>query len=53
MEARGAVERGDPLSSALQTRKFSPCSCQNAAGGEKTGKVDEMMDSIADSMMTK
>lgn len=42
------VERGEPLSSALSNHKcFTPILVHMLAAGEKTGKVDEMMDNIA------
>jgi type IV pilus assembly protein PilC len=42
------VEKGEPLSSALAKQKcFTPILVHMLAAGEKTGKVDEMMDSIA------
>jgi len=47
-EGQEVVERGEPLSSALATKKcFSPILVHMMAAGEKTGKVDEMMDNIA------
>jgi type IV pilus assembly protein PilC len=49
MEARTAVERGDPLSVAMQHQTVFPSMLvRMMAAGEKTGKIDEMMDSIAD-----
>ena len=44
-----AVERGDPLSGAMQGKEcFPPMLVHMLAAGEKTGKIDEMMESIAD-----
>lgn len=49
LEARDAVERGDSLSSALVGNAvFPPIMVRMLSAGEKTGKIDEMMDSIAD-----
>lgn len=49
MEARKAVEKGDPLSSAMMEQTVFPTMLvRMLQAGEKTGKVDEMMDSIAD-----
>ncbi|OGV62075.1 MAG: hypothetical protein A2498_07615 [Lentisphaerae bacterium RIFOXYC12_FULL_60_16] len=49
MDARNAVEKGDPLSSALVNQTVFPVLLvRMMQAGEKTGKVDEMMDSIAD-----
>lgn len=47
-EGQEVVERGELLSTALATKKcFSPILVHMMAAGEKTGKVDEMMDNIA------
>jgi len=47
-ESLEVVERGDPLSTALATKKcFTPIVVHMMAAGEKTGKVDEMMENIA------
>ncbi len=49
MEARTAVERGDPLSTALAGKACIPgMLVRMLAAGEQTGKMDEMMDSVAD-----
>jgi type IV pilus assembly protein PilC len=49
LEARAAVERGDPLSSALAGKSCIPgIVVRMLAAGEQTGRVDEMMDSVAD-----
>jgi type IV pilus assembly protein PilC len=48
VDARAAVEKGDPLSSAmLQQTVFPSMFVRMLQAGEKTGKVDEMMDNIA------
>jgi type IV pilus assembly protein PilC len=47
--ARTAVEKGEPLSSAMVNQTVFPVMLvRMLQAGEKTGKVDEMMDSIAD-----
>ncbi len=47
--ARDAVEKGEPLSSALIEQSVFPILLvRMLQAGEKTGKVDEMMDNIAD-----
>lgn len=49
MDARNTVERGEPLSSALIKYKcFPKLLVHMMAAGEKTGKIDEMMQNIAD-----
>lgn len=49
MEARGTVEKGEPLSSALIKHPcFPKLLVHMMAAGEKTGKIDEMMQNIAD-----
>ena len=49
LNARGTVERGEPLSSALkQYSCFPKLLVHMMAAGEKTGKIDEMMQNIAD-----
>lgn len=49
LDARAAVEKGDPLSSAMLNQQVFPTMLvRMLQAGEKTGKVDEMMDSIAD-----
>jgi type IV pilus assembly protein PilC len=49
LDARMAVERGDPLSSGLaQQAVFPSMLMRMLQAGEKTGKVDDMMNSIAD-----
>lgn len=46
---RGAVEKGEPMSSAMQTQTVFPMMLvRMLQAGEKTGKIDDMMDSIAD-----
>lgn len=47
--ARSAVEKGEPLSSAMINQTVFPSMLvRMLQAGEKTGKIDEMMDSIAD-----
>jgi type IV pilus assembly protein PilC len=49
MEARKAVEHGDTLSSGLDGKACIPkLVVRMLAAGEKTGKVDEMLGSVAD-----
>ena len=49
LDARSAVEKGEPLSSAMLTQTVFPLMLvRMLQAGEKTGKIDEMMDSIAD-----
>ncbi len=49
LQARHTVEQGDPLSSALiKQRCFPKLLVHMLAAGEKTGKIDEMMQNIAD-----
>ncbi len=49
MKARETVEKGEPLSSALVNQSVFPILLvRMLQAGEKTGKVDEMMDNIAD-----
>jgi len=49
LRARETVEKGEPLSSALMNQTVFPIMLvRMMQAGEKTGKVDEMMDSIAD-----
>jgi len=49
MDARTAVEKGEPLSSAMVNQTVFPLLLvRMLQAGEKTGKIDEMMDSIAD-----
>ena len=49
MNARAHVEKGEPLSNALISQTVFPVMLvRMMQAGEKTGKVDEMMDSIAD-----
>lgn len=46
---RGAVEKGEPMSSAMQSQTVFPMMLvRMLQAGEKTGKIDDMMDSIAD-----
>ncbi len=48
-DASRAVENGEPLSSAMVKQKVFPILLvRMLQAGEKTGKIDEMMDSIAD-----
>mgnify|MGYP001559298536 CR=1 FL=1 len=48
-DAKAAVEKGEPLSSAMVNQTVFPLLLvRMLQAGEKTGKVDEMMDSIAD-----
>jgi len=48
LEGCRTVEKGEPLSQALAKQKcFTPILVHMLAAGEKTGKIDEMMDSIA------
>jgi len=47
-EGQATVEKGETLSSCLATKPcFSPILVHVLAAGEKTGKIDEMMDNIA------
>ena len=49
LDARSAVERGEPLSAALSTKKFiPPMLIRMMAAGEQSGRVDEMMENVAD-----
>ena len=49
LKARIAVEKGDPLSSAMVEQTIFPIMLvRMLQAGEKTGKVDEMMSNIAD-----
>ena len=49
LQARYTVEQGDPLSSALiKAPCFPKLLVHMLAAGEKTGKIDEMMQNIAD-----
>lgn len=49
MNARGTVEQGEPLSTALvKYQCFPKLLVHMMAAGEKTGKIDEMMQNIAD-----
>lgn len=49
LNARQAVEKGEPLSNAMLNQTvFPPMLVRMLQAGEKTGKIDEMMDSIAD-----
>lgn len=49
LEARSTVERGEPLSSALiKYPCFPRLLVHMMSAGEKTGKIDEMMQNIAD-----
>jgi len=49
MTAKNSVEKGEPLSNALVSQTVFPTMLvRMLQAGEKTGKVDEMMDSIAD-----
>ena len=48
-KAREAVEKGEPLSSAMLTQTVFPIMLvRMLQAGEKTGKIDEMMDNIAE-----
>ena len=48
LQAKNTVERGEPFSAALDKSKEFPRILVNMlAAGEKTGKVDEMLDHIA------
>jgi len=48
MDARATVEKGDPLSNAMVGQTvFPPMFVRMLQAGEKTGKIDEMMDNIA------
>jgi len=48
LKARDAVEKGEPLSSAMLTQTVFPIMLvRMLQAGEKTGKIDEMMDNIA------
>jgi type II secretory pathway component PulF len=49
MDARAAVEKGEPLSSAMVNQTVFPLLLvRMLQAGEKTGKIDEMMDSMID-----
>ena len=49
LNAQGTVERGEPLSTALvNDRNFSTMLVQMLTAGERTGKVDEMLQKIAE-----
>jgi len=49
LDARGTVERGEPLSSALiKYPCFPKLLVHMMAAGEKTGKIDDMMENISD-----
>lgn len=49
LKCRSSVEKGEPLSSVMiQQTVFPNMLVRMLQAGEKTGKVDEMMDSIAD-----
>jgi type IV pilus assembly protein PilC len=49
LDASKAVENGEPLSSAMQNQSVFPTLLvRMLQAGEKTGKIDEMMDNIAD-----
>ena len=49
MDARKSVEHGDTLSAGLQGKDCIPSLVvRMLAAGEKTGKVDEMLESVAD-----
>jgi type IV pilus assembly protein PilC len=49
LDAREFVEKGEPLSAGLKNQKVFPIMLvRMLQAGEKTGKVDEMMDSIAE-----
>ncbi|MFH1969053.1 MAG: type II secretion system F family protein [Verrucomicrobiota bacterium] len=49
LEARATVEQGEPLAKALVTHScFPKLLVHMMAAGEKTGKIDEMMQNIAD-----
>ncbi len=48
LDGRQSVEKGENLSTCLATKScFAPILVHMLAAGEKTGKVDEMMDNIA------
>jgi type IV pilus assembly protein PilC len=49
LDARKSVEKGEPLSNAMVNQTVFPTMLvRMLQAGEKTGKIDEMMDSIAD-----
>ncbi len=49
LNARAVVERGEPLSSALvQSREYPRVLVHMLAAGEKTGKVEDMLQKIAE-----
>ncbi len=49
LDARIAVEKGDPLSSGLIGQSaLPPMLVRMLAAGEKTGKIDEMMNNVGD-----
>jgi type IV pilus assembly protein PilC len=46
---RSSVEKGEPMSNAMQNQQVFPLMLvRMLQAGEKTGKIDDMMDSIAD-----
>ncbi|MDI6773806.1 MAG: type II secretion system F family protein [Verrucomicrobiota bacterium] len=48
LSARGCLEKGEPLSNAMLTQTVFPIMLvRMLQAGEKTGKIDEMMDNIA------
>lgn len=49
MEARAVVERGEPLSAGLEKREGIPLLVvRMVAAGERSGKLDEMLDNVAE-----
>ena len=49
MAARREVEQGNQISPSLATKPFMPLlMCRMIAAGEKAGRVEEMLDSVAD-----
>jgi type IV pilus assembly protein PilC len=49
MNGSGVVERGDPLSSAMTNQTVFPLMLvRMLQAGEKSGRIDDMMDNIAD-----
>ena len=48
MSARGGIEAGDTLSSSLEGKPFLPIlMVRMIAAGEKSGRIDEMLESVA------
>lgn len=49
LNSRAVIERGEPLSTALrQSKEFPPILVHMLAAGERTGKMDEMLEKISE-----